>query len=84
MRLRTRLPTRKATITSTTAGVDGAAATAIYTFGDQTVVGYPTINVTDDDDARARVRDRMWGEHGLLSHGDSRLVVPKPSQRARR
>jgi hypothetical protein len=41
-------------------------------------------NVENDDDARARVRDRMWGEHGLLSHGDSRLVVPKPSQRARR
>jgi hypothetical protein len=41
-------------------------------------------NVENDDDARARVRDRMWGEHGLLSHGDRRLVVPKPSQRARR
>ena len=37
-------------------------------------------NVESEDDARARVRDRMWGDHGLLSHGDSRLVVPKPSQ----
>ncbi len=41
-------------------------------------------NVSDDDDARARVRDRMWGEQGLLSRGDSRFVVPRPSQRTRR
>lgn len=41
-------------------------------------------NVTDDDGTRAHVRDRMWGDHGLLSHGDSRLVVPKPSQQRSR
>jgi len=27
-------------------------------------------NVENDDDARAKVRDRMWGEHGLLSGGE--------------
>jgi hypothetical protein len=37
-----------ATVTSQTAGVDGATATAPYAFGDPTkVVGYPTVNVTD-------------------------------------
>lgn len=40
-------------------------------------------NVAADDDVRARVRDRMWGERGVLSRGDSRLVVQKPSRRAR-
>ena len=37
-------------------------------------------NVESDDSARAKVRQKMWGEHGLLSHGDPRLVVPPPSR----
>ena len=40
--------TNTATITSNTTGVDGATATAPYDFGDPTtVVGSPTINVSD-------------------------------------
>lgn len=40
--------TNTATITSNTAGVGGATASATYTFGDPTtVVGYPKVNVTD-------------------------------------
>jgi len=40
--------TNTATITSNTANVGGATASADYTFGDPTtVVGYPTINVSD-------------------------------------
>jgi hypothetical protein len=37
-------------------------------------------NVENDDDRRARIRQKMWGDHGLLSHGDPRLVVPPPSR----
>ena len=40
--------TNTATVTSKTANVAGATASADYTFGDPTnVVGYPTVNVTD-------------------------------------
>jgi hypothetical protein len=37
-------------------------------------------NVENDDSARARVRQKFWGDHGMLSHGDPRLVVPPPSR----
>jgi hypothetical protein len=36
--------------------------------------------VESDDSARSRMRQRFWGENGLLSHGDPRLVVPPPSR----
>lgn len=39
--------TNTATVTSLTPGVEGAVATAGYAFGAPTVVGFPTINVTD-------------------------------------
>ena len=31
------------------------------------------------DSRRARLRQRMWGDHGLLSRGDSRLAVSSSS-----
>jgi hypothetical protein len=37
-------------------------------------------NVESDDSARTRVRQRFWGEQGMLSHGDPRLTVPPPSR----
>lgn len=40
-------------------------------------------NIESEDDRRARVRDRMWGEDGLLSRGDERFVVPRASSRQR-
>jgi hypothetical protein len=40
-------------------------------------------NVESDDSARSRIRQKMWGESGLLSHGDPRLVVPPPSRMTR-
>jgi hypothetical protein len=33
---------------------------------------------------RAKVRDAMWGDHGLLSRGDQRFVVKPPSSRSLR
>lgn len=56
--------------------VGGGIAFAIALFGAYTGEKWMG-NVSEPGSRRAELRDKMWGDHGLLSRGDSRLVVKR-------
>jgi hypothetical protein len=36
-------------------------------------------NITDPDSSRAHLRDKLWGDHGMLSRGDTRFLASSSS-----
>lgn len=56
--------------------IGGGIAFAIALFGAYTGEKWMG-NVTEPGTRRAELRDKMWGDQGLLSRGDSRFVVSR-------
>lgn len=59
--------------------VGGGIAFAISLFGAFT--GEKWMGNVADDSKRAQLRDKLWGDHGVLSRGDTRFVVPTPTKK---
>ena len=62
--------------------VGGGIAFALALFGAYTGEKWMG-NVTEPGTRRADFRDKMWGDHGLLSRGDTTFLAPRSSLRSR-
>lgn len=57
--------------------IGGGIAFGLALFGAYTAEKWMG-NVADDS-KRAELRDKLWGDHGVLSRGDTRFLAPKPT-----